>query len=707
MAFFIGVAIQRALAMLGLGPEDPHEWLENVTSDSALDWAKERNAHALRTLGNPHESKTYEQILKILDSKDKIPYVKKIGDKYYNLWQDKKHLRGLWRRTTLEEFQKPDTQWETVLDLDALNEKESENWTWKGSTPCDLGPDVHTDLVLLRLSRGGADAVVVREFNVDKKEFVTENAFFLPEAKSSVCYKSRDVLLVGTDMEEGSLTDSGYPRTVREWRRGTKLESSVEIFSGEKEDVAVSGYSYYDRGHTYELVDRAMTFYTSQKFLRRDGKLIKVEVPDDTELSTFAGHFLISLRKEWKLQGKVYPSGSLLSAPVDSLIAGDTSDITPLFVPGERTSLEHHVGTLNYLVLIVLDNVQTKLQYWKYDHKESTWINEERSWSPPDMARVSAIALSPDEDDQLWLIRTGFTAPTTLFLGSAAGNVDPVEVKQLPAQFNATGLRVSQGEAVSKDGTRIPYFMIAREDMKLDKSNPTLLYGYGGFEISLLPYYMASVGVGWLERGGIFVQANIRGGGEFGPKWHQAALKEKRHKAYEDFIAVAEHLLEEGVTSRQHLAIQGGSNGGLLVGNMLTMRPDLWGAVVCQVPLLDMKKFNKLLAGASWMGEYGNPDIPEEWAFLKAYSPYHNVKKETKYPPTLFTTSTRDDRVHPGHARKMVARMIEYQGTRNVTYYENIEGGHGGAADNKQRAFMTTLTYKFLSATIGKKMSSL
>lgn len=313
------------------------------------------------------------------------------------------------------------------------------------------------------------------------------------------------------------------------------------------------------------------------------------------------------------------------------------------------------------------------------------------------MNRAAISAIDPDVDDRLWLIRTGFTAPTTLFVGSAIEGVEPTVVKQLPSQYNADGLEVTQGAATSADGTIIPYFVIAKKDLNRDGENPTLLYGYGGFEISLLPYYSATTGVGWLERGGVYVRANIRGGGEFGPKWHQAALKEHRHKAYEDFIAVAEKLIADGITSTSRLGIQGGSNGGLLMGNMLTMRPDLWGAVVCEVPLLDMKRYSHLLAGASWMGEYGDPDDPDQWKFLQRYSPYHNLKPGVRYPSTLVTTSTRDDRVHPGHARKMVARLRSLgHGPDAVLYYENIEGGHGGAADNSQAAYKHTLVYEFL-----------
>jgi len=503
------------------------------------------------------------------------------------------------------------------------------------------------------------------------------------------------------------MTDSGYPKSYREWQRGTALSSAPVVYSGEKGDVCVSGSWYYDRGFTYEMINRAVTFYTSEDFLRIDGEVKKVDVPEDTDVGTFGDQFLITLRKPWKVNGTEYPSGALLSSPVESLLAGDTSKLLPMFIPTSRTSLDSNCGTKDYLILIVLDNVQTKLVFWKYDSATKTWTDEKRTWTDPDLGMVQVWGISPDDSNDVWVIRTGYTTPTTLYLTNADDTfADLSMIKQLKSQFNADGLEVTQSEATSKDGTKIPYFMIAKKGMALDGSHPTILYGYGGFEISLLPYYSATTGVGWLEKGGVYVSANIRGGGEFGPEWHQAALKEKRHKAYEDFIAVGEQLIERGITSSPRLAVEGGSNGGLLVGNMLHMAPKLWGAIVCQVPLLDMKRFNKLLAGASWMGEYGDPDKPEEWESLKAYSPYHNIQPGTAYPSTLFTTSTRDDRVHPGHARKMVARLAEMN-VPGIYYFENIEGGHGGAADNKQRAYVQTLTFQFLWNTIGGDRPSL
>jgi prolyl oligopeptidase len=632
-----------------------------------------------------------------LDSKDKIPFVRQIGDHQYNLWQDEKNKRGLWRRTTLEDYCKPFPTWETVLDIDELNKAENENWVYKGATVLDLGPDEPHDIVLLKLSRGGADATVIREFNLTTKSFVT-NGFSIPEAKTYAGFKSRDVLYVGTDFGPGSLTDSGYPRVVKEWKRGTPLADATVVFEGEAADVAVHGYCYYDRGVTHHMFGRSVTFYTSETYMLLDGKQQKIPVPEDVEVSTFHSQFLIQNRKDWEVNGQTFLAGSVLAVPIADLMANRFDTIVALFTPTPRTSLSHNGETKNYLIMHVLDNVITKLQYWKYDFEKGQFVDEKREVTLPNMSRPSASGISPDNNDDVWITSSGFTEPTTLSLGSAVDG-SMKAVKTLPAMFDASGLVVRQYEAKSKDGTMVPYFIVHREDVKLDGSNPTLLYGYGGFEISMLPSYMGTAGAGWLERGGIYVQANIRGGGEFGPTWHQAALKENRNKAYEDFIACGEDVIARKFTSTPKLGIMGGSNGGLLMGNMLVMRPDLWGAIVCQVPLLDMKRFNKLLAGASWMGEYGNPDLPEEWAFLKNYSPYHNLVKGKVYPPALFTTSTRDDRVHPGHARKMVRKLLDL-GSTNTLYYENIEGGHGGAADNGQRAFMKSLEYEFLWKTL-------
>ncbi len=665
-------------------PVDPYLWLEDVTADKSLDWVKAQNAQSTAELrARPEYEPIRQQLLKILDSKERIPGVAKHGAWYYNFWRDEKNPRGIWRRTSLEEYKKPAPAWELVIDLDQLGTTEKENWVWKGYSV--LYPS--NDRCLVQLSRGGADAVVVREFDLVKKEFVADG-FFIKEAKTTANWKDRDNLYVGTDFGPGSLTSSGYPRIVKRWSRGTPLTNAVQVFEGKPGDVSVHASVEHDHGIVYERIDRSPSFFTSEEFVLRDGNWVRIEKPDDATVGTFGKQIIIRLRSDWTVGGKTYPSGGVFSCDFEAFLKGERK-FAVLFEPGPRKSLAGMSETKNYIILNELEDVKNRL--YVLELKDGTW-----SRTPLDAPRfgsISASAIDSHESDDYFLSVTDFLTPTSLYLAKVG--VDGREkIKSLPSMFNADGLEISQQEAISKDGTKIPYFMVSRKGMKLDGTNPTLLYGYGGFEISMLPNYNAGVGGSWLERGGVYALANIRGGGEFGPKWHEAARKENRQRAYDDFIAVGENLVARKVTSPRHLGIQGGSNGGLLMGVMLTERPDLFHAVVCQVPLLDMRRFNKLLAGASWMAEYGNPDKIEQWEYIKKYSPYQNLKPGVKYPRVLFTTSTRDDRVHPGHARKMVARMKE-QG-HDVLYYENIEGGHGGSANNKQSAEMSALAYTFL-----------
>ena len=676
-------------------PADPHQWLEEVAGERQLEWVKARNAEAVATLAAGESFKTLEErLLAILDSKEKIPYVSKIGDRYYNFWQDAAHPRGLWRRTTLADYQSPEPAWETVLDLDALGKAEGENWVWHGARV--LAPDDR--LCLVSLSRGGADADVVREFDLATKRFV-EGGFTLPEAKSRVAWRDEDSLFVASDFGPGSLTDSGYPRTVREWARGTPLAAAPVVFEGKADDMSVEAYRDLTPGFERDFVSRQVTFWTNELFLRRAGKLVKIAKPDDANAGIHREWLFLELRTDWDAGGKTHAAGSLLAIDFERFLAGDRSFHT-LFAPGPRTSLVAYDPTRNHVLLTTLDNVRSRLFVLTW--RDGSWHRQPLPGVPA-VATASVAAVDDLDSDDFFLTTATPLEPATLALGTLepdGSGAAPAALKRSPAFFKAAGLAVTQHEATSKDGTRIPYFQIAPADLPADGSTPTLLYGYGGFEIPLVPSYAATVGAAWLERGRAYVIANIRGGGEFGPAWHQAALKEKRLRAYEDFAAVAEDLIARKVTSPSRLGIKGGSNGGLLVGNLYAIRPELFGAVLCQVPLLDMRRFNKLLAGASWMGEYGNPDLPEEWAFIKTFSPYHTVTADRDYPPLLITTSTRDDRVHPGHARKMTARLAEFG--KRVVYYENIEGGHGGAADNKQRAFMDALGWTFLERELSR-----
>ena len=667
--------------------DDPYQWLEDVGGAKPLEWVEAQNKISLAELtAAPGYQALYDRLLAINDSRARIPAVVKRGAFYYNFWQDAQHPRGLWRRTSPDDYRKENPTWETVLDLDALARDEKENWVWKGSEA--LYPNY--DRVLLNLSRGGGDAVVVREFDIPTKSFVKENAFNLTEAKSDVAWLDRDTLFVGTDFGPGALTSSGYPRIVKKWRRGTALADAPVVFSGEASDVSISAYVANEPGYHREFIRRAITFYTSETYLHTDGKLTKLDLPLDAQPSTYRDQILIELRSAWTTAGRTYPAGALLAMDYARFLKGER-DFALLFTPTPRSSLVGTSATKNHLIVNELDNVRNRL-YTLTLRADGGW--QRTALPAPAFGSVTASAIDGDESDDFFLSVTDFLTPSSLFFGTVGRDERPL-LKQLPAFFTAAGLEISQHEAVSKDGTRVPYFMVGRKGLALDGKNPTLLYGYGGFEISMTPAYSGGIGAAWLEQGGVYVLANIRGGGEFGPTWHQSALKANRQRAYDDFAAIAEDLIARKVTSPAHLGTMGGSNGGLLMGVMLTQRPELFGAVVCQVPLLDMKRYHLLLAGASWMGEYGNPDVPAEWDFISRYSPYQNAVAGKKYPRTLFMTSTRDDRVHPGHARKMAAKLTA-QG-HDLLYYENTEGGHGGAANNAQRARMTALAYTFLA----------
>jgi prolyl oligopeptidase len=666
-------------------PPDPYRWLEEVDGKAALSWVTSHNAISAAAIeAEPGFAALRGQIREILDSKERIAYVRKMGAHLYNFWRDGEHPRGLWRRTTFAEYRKAAPLWETVLDLDALAKAEGENWVWKGEE-CRY-PD--WDRCLISLSRGGADAAVVREFDLATRQFVADG-FVLPEAKSEVHWLDRDRLFVGTDFGQDSLTDSGYPRVLKLWRRGQPLSEARTIFEGQKTDVAVSGF-VSERAHfKRQIVQRSVTFYASEYWLREEEQLVRVAVPQDAQLGFFGSQMLLQLRKAWATDAGTFAGGSLIAIDFDAFRAGHR-DFQVLFAPSERTALEGYIATRSHLVLNTLDNVRGRLVEWAF--AEGRWTR--RPVAAPEFGSLGVSAVDDDVSDEYFLTHVDFLTPDSLYLGRA-GEDQRELLKRRAAFFDGSAFEIAQHEASSRDGTRVPYFVVQPKGLVLDGSHPTLLYGYGGFEVSLTPWYSAGVGKAWLEKGGVYVLANIRGGGEFGPRWHEAALKEKRQNAYDDFIAVAQDLVGRGFTRPSRLGIMGGSNGGLLMGVMFTQRPELFGAVVCQVPLLDMYRYSHLLAGASWMGEYGDPDQAADWEFIRRYSPYQNLRKGVAYPNILFATSTRDDRVHPGHARKMMARMEEL-GVKNVWYYENTEGGHAGAADNRQVAYMNALEYTFL-----------
>ena len=663
--------------------DDAYLWLEDVTGDKPLAWVKERNAESQPELeGKPQFREIHERLLAIYNSKERIPGVVKRGAWLYNFWQDEKDPRGIWRRTTLEEYRKKEPAWEMVLDVGKLGAEEKEKWVWKGST-C-LYPDYTRCLV--SLSRGGADAVEIREFDTVKKEFV-KGGFVLPESKGDVSWRDIDTLYIARDFGPGTLTTSGYPRIVKEWKRGTPMADAKVSFEGKESDVGTGTVVVNEKGRKYERLQRNITFWEGEEFVRRGERWVLIDTPRDARNATVGGQLVVMLKTDWKPANVTYKAGSLIATDLDRFLEGGR-DFEAIFEPAERVALQRFTATRNYLVLDILDNVKGRVVEVK--REGGKWVS--RSVPVPAAASIMVDAVDLDESDDYWMTVTSFVEPTTLYLATA-GKPGREKLKSLPAFFDAKGLQTAQFEATSRDGTKVPYFVVMREGTKLDGSNPAILYGYGGFEIPMTPSYNATMGSSWLERGGVWVLANIRGGGEFGPAWHMTAIREGRRKTHDDFISVAEDIIKRGITSPKHLGIMGGSQGGLLVGATFTQRPELFKAVVCQVPLLDMRRFNKLLAGASWMGEYGNPDVAKDWEFISTYSPYQNVVKEKNYPRVFFATSTRDDRVHPGHARKMVAKMKE-QG-HDVLYFENIEGGHAAASTPQQQAYMWSLAYTF------------
>ena len=682
--------------------DDPNLWLEDVLGDKALGWVRQRNAQSRKVIEAwPQFKETRTQLREILDSKEQIPAVTRRGEWFWNFWRDDKNPRGLWRRTTLAEYRKPHPAWDVVIDLDALAKEENENWVWHGAS-C-LAPKYERCLVML--SRGGSDAQVVREFDVGRRAFVAEG-FVLPEAKSSVDWADENTIYVATDFGPGSLTDSGYPNVVKRWSRGTPLASATTMFTGEHADVASGVYVDDTPGFERTTFSRSLDFYTSRIWLLdhlgpagKAPRLTLIDKPDDANLAFWRDRVLIELRSDWKVGDRTWPRGSLLVADAAGYLQGERH-LEALFTPTATRSLAGYGTTKTKVILNVLDNVTGRIE--EVTPTADGWTH--RAVQAPSLGSLSTSELYDPHtaDDPLaeayFLSYTDFLTPDSVYLAHTGGDQREL-LKARPHFFDEKGMHVEQKFATSKDGAKVPYFIIWPQGAKPDGQNPTLLYGYGGFEISLTPSYSGGIGKAWYEHGGVWVYANIRGGGEYGPGWHQAAIRENKQRSYEDFIAVAEDLIATKVTSPRHLGIEGGSNGGLLVGAVTMQRPDLFNAVSCQVPLLDMKRYNKLLAGASWMAEYGNPDIPAEWAWISKYSPYQNVHKDTHYPTVFFTTSTRDDRVHPGHARKMAARMIE-QG-HDVLYYENIEGGHGGAADNEQRADVQALQFAFLWQKLG------
>ncbi|WP_307837514.1 prolyl oligopeptidase family serine peptidase [Actinoplanes utahensis] len=664
-----------------LDTDDRYLWLEDLDAPEAADWVSQRNAETVRALSGDGFTRLKDEIREVLDSKDRIPVPAWCGDGfYYDFWTDADHPRGLWRRTTAEQFRRDEPDWDVLLDVGALNRAENENWTWSGAIVLRPG----YDRCLVKLARGGADAVVVREYDLTRRVFV-EDGFTVPEAKTTVSWIDADTVFVATDFGPGSLTSSGYPRVVKRWRRGTPLAEAAEVFAGEADDVLITAVHDPAPGYERDFVVRRRDFYHTELYqIRPDGALARIEAPDDADCDVHRDWVLIQLRSPWTVGGETHPAGSLLATPFGRV------EPTVLFRPDERTSLLSHTWTRDHLLLVTMADVRTRMEILTPDHPR--WRRAPMPGGGGEFDHVWVVDTDPDHDNDFLLSSEGFLQPATLSLGTVGGDV--TVLKQAPAFFDAAGMTVRQHFAVSADGTRVPYFVAGAGN-----GGPALLYGYGGFEVTMSPSYSGRTGRGWLARGGTWVLAGIRGGGEYGPAWHRAALRENRMKAYEDFAAVAADLVERGITTPDRLGALGGSNGGLLMGVMLTRYPELFGAIVAMVPLLDMRRYTKLLAGRSWIAEYGDPDDPADWAYLREFSPYQNVRPGRPYPPSLLLTSTRDDRVHPGHARKMAALLRELR--YDTTYYENVEGGHGAAADNEQSATNWALTLEFLWRHLG------
>ena len=668
---------------------DPFLWLEEVEGERALTQVREWNSGTLDTLkANPLYEELYNEALAIVNSEDKIAYPSQRGDHVYNFWQDETHVKGIWRRATLESYMSGAPEWDILLDVDALAEEEGESWVYKGSSCAEPA----NRRCIITLSPGGSDAAVRREFDVETKSFV-EDGYTLPVAKGGTSWISEDELLVATDWGEGTMTESGYPFVVKTWQRGTPLEEAEEVIRGDQTDVGVWPFAIHTEARTYVAFSEADTFYeTKWWMLDAEGEKVQLPLPAKSSITDIhEGQLLVALQEDWAPEsGGAFTSGQLVSFDIDQYLeTGELGGVQAVYTPDDRSAFQSASATAAGVIVSITENVQG--QAWLYTLDDAgQWqstripLAENSVVSLADADRESALAFFSVEN---------MLTPDTLYAVDLT-TLEPSVAAQLPEWFDSATMEVEQMEAASKDGTSVPYFVMKPKGVELDGTNPTLLYGYGGFQVTMNPSYSALRGKLWVENGGTFVLANIRGGGEFGPAWHQAGLKTNRQVIYDDFIAVGEDLIERGVTAPEHLGIMGGSNGGLLMGVMYTQRPDLWGAVVCQVPLLDMLRYHKLLAGASWVGEYGSPEIPEERGFLQSISPYHNVEADADYPPIFFVTSTKDDRVHPGHARKMAARLAEVG--HAFDYYENIEGGHSAAANLIETANRVALEYTWL-----------
>jgi len=668
--------------------DDPYLWLEEVESESALDWVRQQNAETFGEL-KQHSiyQALYDEAYSILTSDSRIPEGQIVGDDFHSFWQDETHVRGVWRSTSLESFINGEPEWQTLLSVDELAESEAENWVYQGIN-C-IGTD--SDRCLVELSRGGKDESVYREFSLSERDFV-DDGFYVAEAKSFVTWLDEDALLVGTDWGENSLTNSGYPREVRLWERGKPITESQSLFLAEVVDTLAAPVVYHSNEADYAFIVRLFADWNDNQYTPIvDGKALEpLQLPLRISLEgVIDGRAIVLLEQDWSANTRDYESGDIIAVDLDN---GATELVLS---PNDKQAVTDIDVAKNSILVELLDNVIGRIQ--RYSRTDAGWHGEDIPL--PDNGVASLEATSSSRDDLLVSFESAIQ-PTTLYLVTAENS--PVAVDSISPLYDSSGVVIQQRFATSADGEQVPYFLIGHGDVIETGDAPTILYGYGGFLIPQLPVYYANpsrpqhgalAGRMWMSRGGLLAIANLRGGGEFGPRWHQAALRENRQRAYDDYFAIAEDMIDAGITSSDKLGALGRSNGGLLLGVALTQRPDLFAALDIGVPLLDMKRYSKLLAGSSWMGEYGNPDVAEDWEFISKYSPYQNVEKGRNYPTVLFYTSTQDDRVHPGHARKMAA-LLDDMGY-DFFYYENIEGGHGGTANQEQLAMRTALEYAY------------
>ena len=668
---------------------DPYLWLEDVSSPRVDAWVKTENTKTLDVLEkDPRFPALNAQALAIAEAKDRIPTPRFLGDAVYNFWQDADHVRGIWRKTDLASYRTDTPAWTTVLDLDQLAKSEKANWVWHGAD-CRR-PDER--ICLINLSDGGEDADTVREFDLATGQFV-KGGFTLPKSKQNAVWADADDLLVSRDWGKGTMTTAGYPFVVKTLKRGQKLSAAKEIFRGKPADTQVNPAVFEDAdGHKAMFIQRAVSFFETETYLVKGDKAVKLAIPLKAQIQDLvAGRLLVKLDQDWSAGGTSFNQGSLVSLDLAAVDA-DPAHLSPtlVYAPGPRASLDQIASTKSNLIVTSYENVRGRASVYT-PAANNSWT--EQKLDLPDNSSIGIVDAQVQGEDA-FLSVTGFLTPSSVVLADT-GTGEIATVKALPAKFDASKDVVEQHEATSKDGTKIPYFVIHPTGMAMDGNNPTVLYAYGGFQVSETPFYSANIGKLWLERGGVFVLANIRGGGEFGPAWHEAGLKTHRQRIYDDFAAVAEALIASKVTSPRRLGIEGGSNGGLLMGVELTQRPDLWNAVNIQVPLLDMLRFEKIAAGASWVGEYGTVSKPDEKAFLASISPYNNLKPGVKYPEPLIWTTTKDDRVGPQHARKFAARLSEM----GIPYlfYEVTEGGHGAGANLKEKTKTTALEITYFS----------